>query len=156
MSISDVGESLVKDVLSKIDNVSNDDVLLQTMTSIKNENREILKTIGLNNERCDEMLKMLNGYKLVESIKDLEYGLFTRIVKLNNISSINDIKTINMGIAVNCYDAFSREHNRNRVYIRFKLGNYFNCIAFEDCIMFQKIRCDDRFVMELNDYLQNN
>jgi hypothetical protein len=151
---NDINETLVKDILNKIDNVSDDSILSLTMSSIENENREILKTIGLNDDKCNEILNTLYGYKLIENITDLEYGLFTRIIKLNNISTLDDIKSIKMGLAVNCYDAYSKVHNRNRVYIRFRLGNYFNCIAFDDCIMFQKIRNDDRFVMELNDYLQ--
>lgn len=144
------------EVLAIINNISDQSVLSKTLTDNDNSNRGVLKTIGLNDVQCDKMLSRLRGYKLIETIDEIEYGLFTRVIKLNNIKEIGDIMVKNVGIAVNCFTKYSKAHERDRILIRFKLGKLFNSVVFEECFMFQKIRDEDQIAMSLVEYLMEN
>lgn len=125
-----------------------------TLMDIENAKLEVLKTIGIKDEDSRRFLEKLTGYKLVETIDDVEYGLFTRMIKLDNVETIDDIKVQNIGIAVNCFESYSSKYDRMRVLFRFKLGNRFNNVAFDDCFMFQKMRDDDQMIAQLIDYLR--
>lgn len=150
----DLNKLDINEILSTIDNISNDDVLNTSVKDLQNRNRDALKTIGISNTKIDGLLSNLYGYRLIETTDELEYGLFTRVVKLNNVETIDDIKVKTVGIAVNCYDAFSQKHQRNRVMIKCKFGRSFNNVVFEECFLFQKIRTDDLLVMSMIDYLR--
>lgn len=142
------------DILSKIDNISSNSVLRTGIKDNARINRNVLKSIGIDNDKCNELISKLCDYKLINTINDLEYGIFARVVKLNNINTINDVKIKNAGIVVNCYDVYSRKHKRTRIMIKCKLGNIFTNVVFEECFFFQKIRADDLLVMSLVDYLK--
>jgi hypothetical protein len=144
----------IADILSKIDNISSDDILKTSIKDNENINRTVLKSIGIENDKCNEILDKLYGYKLINTIDDLNYGLFTRVVKLNNIKTLDDITVKNVGIVVNCYDVYSSKHKRTRVMIKCKLGRLFNNVVFEECFLFQKMKTDDLIVMSLVDYLR--
>lgn len=150
----DLNKLDINEILSTIDNISSDAVLNTSVKDQQNINRDALKTIGISNTKIDGLLSSLYGYKLVETMDELEYGLFTRVVKLNNVETMDDIKVKTVGIAVNCYDVFSQKHQRNRVMIKCKLGRTFNNVVFEECFLFQKIRTDDLLVMSMIDYLR--
>lgn len=146
----------IDEILSHVDNISSDSVLETGYKEYENKNREVIKTIGLDNNKCEALLSSLHGYKLIESIDELEYGRFSRVIKLNNINHIDDIKIKKVGFVVNCFDAYSKAHKRKRIMIKCKLGHVFNNVVFEECFFFQKIRDDDMLVMSLVDYLREN
>lgn len=145
----------INSIINIIDNISDSQVLSTTLRDVENNNRNILTSFGVDDAKCDKLLLKLYGYKLVETTDDLEYGLFTRIIKLTNIETIDDIKVQNIGIPVKHFNAYSKKHNRHRILICSKLGRVFNNIVFEECLVFQKIRNDDQLVMSLIDYLRD-
>lgn len=144
----------IDDILSKIDNNSTNDILKKGIKDNENINRSVLKSIGIEHNKCNELLTKLHGYKLINTIDELNYGVFARVVKLNNIEALSDITVKNIGIVVNCYDVYSSKHKRTRVMIKCKLGGLFNNVVFEECFLFQKMKPDDLLVMTLVDYLR--
>jgi len=133
----------------------NDKILSTTLTDIENINKQTINSIGLPKNKSNELLNKLDGYKLVDTIDDLEYGLYTKIIKLKNINSIDDIKVKCIGFAVNCFESYYNK-NMKHIVVKFKLGNYYSNVVFDECFMFQKISDDNKLIMGIVEYLKNN
>jgi len=146
----------IETLISSVNNISDKSILSTKMSDIETSNKLILESIGLSLEICETLLKQLKGYKIIDTIGDLEYGIFTKILKLKYINTIDDVKLKMAGIAVSCLDAYTQEHNRTHVLVKCKLGRRFNNFVFEDCFVFQHIRHDDQLIMNLMDYIDSD
>jgi len=129
----------IEQLIKALDNDSNQNILNETMSSIKSKKNDILQQIGFSGEKLKDLHKKLKFYKLCESIDDIDFGRYVRWfslknpdnIKLTNGGIICDMKNINNELHLIC------RNNCNR----------FIQLNFSQCIVFQKLSNDENIIL---------
>jgi transcriptional accessory protein Tex/SPT6 len=135
-----------KDLLEKaLDNTKNANIMHLTNDKILQMNLDIIKELNLSREDTLAFMKKLVGYKFVDEINELKYGMFIKWIPLenperlplNNGGVICDIKITDDGTRIVC-------KTFNNRYYQFKM---------DECLIFQKLSEEEKIILNTLDYL---
>ncbi len=135
-----------KDLLEKaLSNETNEKIMHLTNDKILQMNLDIIKELHLSREDTMTFMKKLIGYKYVDEIDELKYGMFIKWIpiqnpkklQLNNGGVICDIKITDDGTKIVCKTFYNK-------YYQFKM---------DECLIFQKLTEEEKIILSALDYL---
>jgi len=128
-----------------LDNDTNENIFGLTTKKILEMNLKILKELHLDRETTLDYLNKLKGYRYVDEIKDLKYGVYIRWIPITDPKNIQlkycgiicDIKITDNGIIIVCKNFMHRHY-------QFKM---------DECLIFQKLTNQELIILSALDHL---
>lgn len=133
------------DLLSALDNESNESIMKLNNRKIKDIKNTILQRLQLDRETLKNLHKKLKNYRYVDELPDINYGSYIRWISLKNPSNIKltngglicDIKILDEGVHIMC------KNNMNRVMQ----------IKIDENLVFQRLSEQEHVILSVLDYL---
>jgi hypothetical protein len=128
-----------------LDNDDNENIFGLTTKKILEMNLKILKELHLDRETTLDYLNKLKGYRYVDEIKDLKYGVYIRWIPITDPNNIQlkycgiicDIKITDNGVIIVCKNFMHRHY-------QFKM---------DECLIFQKLTTQEQIILSALDHL---
>jgi hypothetical protein len=128
-----------------LDNDANENIFGLTTKKILEMNLKILKELHLDRETTLDYLNKLKGYRYVDEIKDLKYGVYIRWIPITDPNNIQlkycgiicDIKITDNGVIIVCKNFMHRHY-------QFKM---------DECLIFQKLTNQELIILSALDHL---
>jgi len=135
----------LKKLNSALDNDDNENIFGLTTKKILEMNLKILKELHLDRETTIDYLNKLKGYRYVDEIKDLKYGVYIRWIPITDPNNIQlkycgiicDIKITDNGVIIVCKNFMHRHY-------QFKM---------DECLIFQKLTNQELIILSALDHL---
>ncbi len=135
----------LKKLNSALDNDNNENIFGLTTKKILEMNLKILKELHLDRETTIDYLNKLKGYRYVDEIKDLKYGVYIRWIPITDPNNIQlkycgiicDIKITDNGVIIVCKNFMHRHY-------QFKM---------DECLIFQKLTNQELIILSALDHL---
>ena len=130
---------------SALENDDNENIFGLTTKKILEMNLKILKELHLDRETTLDYLNKLKGYRYVDEIKDLKYGVYIRWIPITDPNNIQlkycgiicDIKITDNGVIIVCKNFMHRHY-------QFKM---------DECLIFQKLTNQEQIILSALDHL---
>lgn len=138
----------LKKLNSALDNDNNENIFGLTTKKILEMNLKILKELHLDRETTIDYLNKLKGYRYVDEIKDLKYGVYIRWIPITDPNNIQlkycgiicDIKITDNGVIIVCKNFMHRHY-------QFKM---------DECLIFQKLTNQELIILSALDHLDGD
>jgi len=138
----------LKKLNSALDNDDNENIFGLTTKKILEMNLKILKELHLPRETTIDYLNKLKGYRYVDEIKDLKYGVYIRWIPITDPNNIQlkycgiicDIKITDNGVIIVCKNFMHRHY-------QFKM---------DECLIFQKLTNQELIILSALDHLDGD
>lgn len=135
-------------LLSALENESNDVLLSLSTKKIFQTNLKILNELELDKETLLTYLKKLKGYRYIDELSELKYGAVIKWIPitdptylpLNYSGIICDIRIADNGVFIKCKNFMHRHYT-------FKM---------DECLIFQKLSQQELVVISALDHLEKN
>ena len=138
----------INSLLKAVDNENNEHLLNLTNQIIKKQKNDILQKLQLKRETLKIFHTKLKNYRFVSELHEIQYGAYIRWI---NLKKNDNIKLTNGGIICDiCV-------NDNGLWIKCKNSmNRFFQLNFEECIVFQRINEQEKILLSVLDFLDND
>lgn len=135
-------EKLLKKAL---DNEKNESILNIDSNKLISSKNKILEQLNLKKNEVKIIQKKLKSYRLIDSIKELNFGSYIRWFSLKNLDNIYltnggivcDMKSLNDDIIITC------KNNMNKLFQ----------LKMSESIIFQKLSDQEKLLISVIDYL---
>ena len=135
----------VNDILNKLDNDTDSNIINLTSIKIKDIKNNMLEQLELSPENFKSLHGKLKDYRYCTDLSDLQSGNYLRWIplkdpdnlKLTNGAYLCDIKLYPQGVQVCCKNNFGK-------IFQFK---------FDEAMIFQKLNPQEKVILSVLDYL---
>lgn len=136
------------ELLLALEKEANASIVELSSEKIQEHKDVIFNDLQIDNKMKDSFNKKLKEYRVCHDMKDVQFGFYIRWIPLKNPEKIYitnggyicDIKIVNDKLQLMC------KNNR---------GRFFQ-IKFDECIVFQKIAPQEKVILNVLDYLEQN
>ena len=136
------------ELLSALDNESNEKIMQLTSSRIKECKNNILQRLQLSGETLKSFHKKLKDYRYVSDLTDFKYGQYIRWISLKNPEKlyltrgaiICDYKVVNNQLHIICKNNFGRVFQ----------------IKFDEVEIFQKLSHQEKVLLKVIEMLNKN
>ena len=135
-------------LLKALDNDSNSNIGDLTMSKIQATKNDVLQQLRLSRDTLKDLHKKLKNYRFVDDLDDVQYGHYIRWISLKDPSNI---KLTNGGIICDIRVFGEQVHIRCRNNL-----NRIMQIILDECLVFQKLTDQERVILDVLNYLENN
>lgn len=135
-------------LLKALDNDSNSNIGDLTMSKIQATKNDVLQQLRLSRDTLKNLHKKLKNYRFVDDLDDVQYGHYIRWISLKDPSNI---KLTNGGIICDIRVFGEQVHIRCRNNL-----NRIMQIILDECLVFQKLTDQERVILDVLNYLENN
>jgi len=134
------------ELLLALEKETNASIVELSTEKIQQHKDAVFDKLNLNNETRDSFNSKLEEYRVCHDMKDVQFGFYIRWIPLKNPKKIYitngghicDIKIVNDQLQLMC------KNNR---------GRFFQ-IKFDECVIFQKISPQEKVILNVLDYLE--
>ena len=135
-------------LLKALDNDSNTSIGELTTLKIQTTKNNVLQQLRLPRDKLKDLHKKLKNYRFVDDLDDIQYGRYIRWISLKDPSNIKltnggiicDIRVFDEQVHIRC------RNNLNRIMQ----------IILDECLVFQKLTDQERVILDVLNYLDNN
>ena len=135
-------------LLKALDNDSNSNIGDLTMSKIQATKNDVLQQLRLSRDTLKNLRKKLKNYRFVDDLDDVQYGHYISWISLKDPSNI---KLTNGGIICDIRVFGEQVHIRCRNNL-----NRIMQIILDECLVFQKLTDQERVILDVLNYLENN
>jgi len=134
-------------LLGAVDNKSNESIMKLNNRKIKQIKNDLLQKLHFKKEDIKILHVKLKEYRFVDDLKDINYGRYIRWINMNNIENL---KLTNGGIVC---EILATE-NGTTITCKNNLNRLFR-IKMDECLVFQKLTDQEKTILSVLDYVDN-
>jgi hypothetical protein len=128
-----------------LEDEDNESIIQLDNYKIKQIKNDIFQKLHFKPNITKEFLKKLKEYRFVDDLKDIRYGNYIRWINMKNLDDLKltngaivcDTKIMNDSVIITC------KNMMNRIF----------CIKMDECLIFQKINDNEKFLLSVMDHL---
>jgi hypothetical protein len=135
-------------LLSALDNESNEKIMNLTKNKIKDHKNNILQRLQLNRETLKDYHKKLEDYRYVSDLTDFKFGSYIRWIPLKNIENLK----LTRGALICDYKIVN---DKLHIICKTRFGKIFQ-IKFDEVEIFQKLSYQEKVLLHVIDILDKN
>jgi hypothetical protein len=141
-----MNEEDIEKLLKTVDKTSSERLLTLNNGKIKQIKNDLFQKLNFEPTLIKELHKKLKDYRFVDDLKDIEFGRYIRWINLNQY---DNIKLTNGGIICQIK---GNDNSGTLIVCKNKVNRLFT-LKMEECLIFQKLRDDEKLLLKALDYL---